>query len=639
MYPTGRYNLNFDISAILLTFFLLVIYFRSKQRGRNISRLFAWIIFILNITSIMDLFQVIMRNDPSMFNYYIGVVGIFLAHILHNSLACMYSLYIIYMTRTNYLMTKRQKILFFIPEALLLIFSFVPALRQKLYTLSNTGVYSHGPLYNYYYVIVGIYFIITLFVIIKYRKTLKDNLVYTWIFFGGSSLSVVISSLFPYLRATLYIQSLCALGIFIAIENANTGFDNESGAMTGYALIKEAEILYSEPFKSAVVSVKIPNMDYYISIFGRNNVFKLIRAVSSYLSFIGGRNCNVYYPSTGIFDVIFYNMSQEKAVEKGNAIRQRFNKKWDIPGMNVAVPVQIWVTSIPDRIMNVEQLMAFAGSNYDPRIKEDIHLVDGINTEKRLKNVEEAIKRGLRNRQLSVYYQPIIDTRTGTFRSAEALVRYTDEVLGAIAPEEFIRVAEHMGVIGKIGDIVFEKVCAFVAEEHPEQHGMDFISVNLSAVQCMDENLARRLSDIAGKYGANTRRINLEISSDIFSYNEEMLERAVKGLRQHGFLISLDDFGKGDTNFEDLIKHPFTFIKVDRKMLWQAGREEKKDIILRHIIRMLRELKYTVVVEGVETDEQRNELLELKVDFLQGFFYSLPLSEAQFKELIEGAEI
>ncbi len=636
MYPDGRYNMNFDISAIFLSMFLLIIYFRSRRKGRNMSKLFMWIIYFLHITAIMDLIQVVMRNDPSCFNYYIETVSIFLSHIIHNSLACMYTMYIIRMTRTNYMMTKRQKMIFFAPEAVLIIFSVIPFLQRQLYILERDGNYIRGPLYNLYFYVVVIYFIISLYVLIRYRKALGDNLIYTWIFYGGSAASVLLSATYPYLRAALYLQTLCALGIFIAIENANTLFDNESGAMTGYALIKEAEILYTGRYTSSVISIKIPNMDYYFSIFGRSNVFELIRGITSYLSFLGGQGCNIYYPASGIITMLLYNTSEEKAVEMAETIRQRFNKKWDVPGMNVAIPMQICVTTIPDKVMNVDQLMAIAGSGYNPLIREPVYVVDGINSEKRLKSVEEAIRRGLRSRDLKVCYQPIIDTDTGSFRSAEALVRYTDEVIGAIPPEEFIRVAEHMGVIGKIGDIVFEKVCAFVAEQHPEQYGIDFISVNLSSVQCMDENLARRLTDIAGKYGTNTRRINLEISSDIFSYNEEMLERAVKGLRQSGFLISLDDFGDGDTDFENLIKHPFTSIKIDRKMLWQAGLEEKKDIILSHIIRMLKELKFTVVVEGVETEEQKNRLLKLNVEFLQGFLYSLPLSEDKFVELLKG---
>ena len=136
MYPAGRYNMNFDISAIFLTLFLLIIYFRSRKKGRNMIRLFIAIIYMLHITGLMDLFQVVMRNDPSHFNYYIEITLVFLSHIIHNSLACMYTMYIIHMTRTNYLMTKRQKVIFLIPEAVLIIFSVIPAGPPSLHTSS-----------------------------------------------------------------------------------------------------------------------------------------------------------------------------------------------------------------------------------------------------------------------------------------------------------------------------------------------------------------------------------------------------------------------------------------------------------------------------------------------------------------------
>ncbi len=634
MLQQGNYNIYFDIASIMIMLFLLAVCVKTKDRRQSEENYFYLIIIFLTLSAVLDLIHIIMRNDPSLYVYSVASAAIHISHIVHNSVAFLYAVYVIHVTKTNYLMNLFHKVLLAVPEVILIIVSVIPSIQNMLYMIAEDGTYTREPLYPLYFVISAVYFIIMFLVLIKYRRSLPENAVYIGIFCIGSIISVIFAALFPYLRATIFIQSICALGVFITIENESTIFDRESGALTSYALSKEAKVLYSEPFHSFVLSLKLPDIDTYISIFGIKSVTELIRGIASYLTYCGGKNSRVFYPSKGSFAMIMYNTSNEEGLRKAEEIRERFNKKWDVPGINLMIPVQIWVTDVPKRINSAEQLETFCMAPYDINISSAINVVDTVDREKRYKEVEEAIRNNIRRKLLKVYYQPVIDTETGELRSAEALVRCTDERLGAIPPEEIIAVAEYTGLIGKIGEFVFEQVCRFCAEVHPEQYGVDFISVNLSAVQCMDMNLPHRLSEIAKKHGTNKRRINLEISGSIFSFNEEIAGNVVNGLRKAGFLISLDDFGKHNTDFNDLILYPFSVVKIDRGMLWAAGVEEKKDIILRHLIRMIQDMKCKVVVEGVETEAQRDMLIKLNVEYLQGFLYSLPMSEDEYAETI-----
>ncbi len=634
MLQQGTYNIYFNIASIILMAFLLIVCFRTKDRRQTAGRYFYAIVVFLVITAILDLILIVMRNDPSLFVYPVGAAAVHISHVTHNTVAYLYALYVIRVTKTNYLMNRFQKVVLSIPEIVLIVFSVVPAIQRTLYTFSTGGEYTRGPLYSLYFVIEAIYFITMFVVLIKCRKSLPENAVFITIFCIGSVISVIFAAFFPYLRATIFIQSICALGVFITIENESTVYDRESSALTSYALSKEAKVLYSEPFHSFVLSLKLPDIDTYISIFGIKSVQELVRGISSWLSQSGGDNSSVFYPSKGTFTMIMYNVTNEEGLKKAEEIRERFDKRWDVPGINLMIPVQIWASDVPNRIRSAEQLITFAMAPYDKSIRNAIKVVDTVDRDKRNKEVEEAIRRGIRGKHMRVYYQPIIDTETGELRSAEALVRCTDENLGAIPPEEIIAVSEQTGLIGKIGEFVFEQVCRFCAEVHPEQYGVDFVSVNLSAVQCMDMNLPNRLSEIAKRHGTNKRRINLEISGSIFSFNEEIAGNVVNALKKAGFLISLDDFGKHNSDFNDLIRYPFSVVKIDRGMLWSAGLEEKKDIILQHLIRMIQDMKCKVVVEGVETEEQRDRLVKMNVEYLQGFLYSQPVSEDEYADMI-----
>ena len=292
MLEPGTYNIYFDIASILLMLFLLVVGLRTKERRKTAGRFFYAIIAFLTISAVLDLIQIVMRNDPSLFIYPVAYVTIMIAHIIHNTVVFLYALYVIYVTKTNYLLNWYQKIIFAVPEIVLIVFSIIPALQRTLYIVSRDGGYSRGPLYSLYYLIEAIYFLIMFMVLVRYRRSLPENAVYIGIFCIGAIVSVIFAAFAPYLRATIFIQSICALGVFITIENESTLFDKESGALTSYALSKEASVLYSEPFHSFVISLKLPDIDTYISIFGVRSVTFMAhsyrrRELQCFLSFKG----------------------------------------------------------------------------------------------------------------------------------------------------------------------------------------------------------------------------------------------------------------------------------------------------------------------------------------------------------------
>ena len=432
MLQQGNYNIYFDIASIVVMLFLLFACIGLKDRRQSEGKYFYLIIIFLTISAALDLIHMVMRNDPSLFVYPVVSAAIHISHIVHNTVAFLYAIYLIRVTKTNYLLSWFQQFILAIPEIILIVVSVVPSLQKMLYTFTRDGVYTREPLYPLYYVISAFYFFIMFMVLVKYRRSLPENAVYIGIFCVGSVISVVFAAFFPYLRATIFIQSICALGVFITIENESTIYDRESGALTSYALSKEARVLYSEPFHSFVLSLKLPDIDTYISIFGIKSVTELIRGISSYLSLCGGKNGRVFYPTKGSFALIMYNTSNEEGLKKAEEIRERFNKKWDVPGLNLMIPVQIWATDVPKRINSAEQLETFCMAPYDSNAGNPIIVVDTVDREKRYKEVEEAIKSNIRGKLLKVYYQPIVDTETGELRSAEALVRCTDEKLGVL---------------------------------------------------------------------------------------------------------------------------------------------------------------------------------------------------------------
>ena len=255
--------------------------------------------------------------------------------------------------------------------------------------------------------------------------------------------------------------------------------------------------------------------------------------------------------------------------------------------------------------------------------------------------IERLIDKALKNKSFEVYYQPIWNSNAGRFTSAEALCRLIDSEYGIIPPDEFIPVAERNGSILDIGLFVFEEVCRSYQEERLSSLGIEYVEVNLSVVQCLSKNLMRSFDEILNKYQLSAEKINLEITESATTENQKVMYDTIEVLNNSKFSFSLDDYGTGYSNISYMYEMPFSIIKIDKSILWKAkdprtGESEKNGYIyLENTIHMLKEMGYSVLVEGVETVEQKMLLEELGCDYLQGYYFSQPVQKQVFTDFIK----
>ena len=245
-------------------------------------------------------------------------------------------------------------------------------------------------------------------------------------------------------------------------------------------------------------------------------------------------------------------------------------------------------------------------------------------------NLSTIIKQAIMNETLEVYYQPIYSTKDNAFTRAEALLRLYDEKYGFISPDLFIPEAERNGTIYKIGDIVFEQVCKFIASDDFKSCGLEKIEVNLSVQQCMHEDLPIHLMDAIKKYGVSPETINLDITETADAYSRKMMDDNIKILKELGFSFSLDDYGEGYSNMENVQSLPIDAIKVNNQ---QAKNDEVK-VMIDHSIQMIKDLKRKIIVEGVETEEMLNSYDGVLCDYIQGYYFSKPLPRKDFVEFV-----
>lgn len=233
--------------------------------------------------------------------------------------------------------------------------------------------------------------------------------------------------------------------------------------------------------------------------------------------------------------------------------------------------------------------------------------------------------------EFDVFYQPLIN-RNGKANNKniyhfEALIRWPQTDGSFIPPDKFIPIAEHNGLIQKITEYVLDKVGKHFHEF--QQAGIEAcIHINVSARDLQDNNFPRQLDNLIKEQKILAQQIVLEVTEtailvDIMAAKEMLLR-----LTKKGFLISLDDFGTGFSSLSLLLELPINQIKVDRSFVNAMVEGNTNHSIVRSVISLAHDLKCTVVAEGVETKALTEQLIKLKCDYLQGYYYSKPVSIA-----------
>ena len=246
--------------------------------------------------------------------------------------------------------------------------------------------------------------------------------------------------------------------------------------------------------------------------------------------------------------------------------------------------------------------------------------------------LEHDLRLAIKNNDLTVAYQPIVDTSTSRVTLCEALVRWSHPELGNISPMEFVQIAETTGMIEDLGNFVLETACQECAGWPADMR----VAVNLSAVQLHSHNVVLSVRHALELTELSPNRLELEITETALLQDLESTCRILTELRKLGVTISLDDFGTGYSSLNYLHHLPIDKLKVDRSFISDITTNPDALVLCRGITRLAQELGLTVVLEGVETEEQLDVILaEFQNTLIQGYLFCKPLPSSMISNLLE----
>ncbi len=252
--------------------------------------------------------------------------------------------------------------------------------------------------------------------------------------------------------------------------------------------------------------------------------------------------------------------------------------------------------------------------------------------------LETDLRRAMERGELAVHYQPVVMVATGRIAGFEALVRWVHPERGLVLPAEFIATAEETGLIVELGDQVLRTACARLAL-FQERSGADhrlFMSVNLSARQFRQPDLAGRVDGAVRAAGIDPSQLNLEITESALMEGSERHVGVVRELRDLGVNVHIDDFGTGYSSLSYLHQFAIQALKIDRSFIRHMDDGRGNREIVESILTLAANLEIGVIAEGVETEAQRLLLARLRCPMAQGFLFSRPVEGAEAERLLPG---
>ncbi|WP_395376455.1 putative bifunctional diguanylate cyclase/phosphodiesterase [Marinicella sp. W31] len=310
-------------------------------------------------------------------------------------------------------------------------------------------------------------------------------------------------------------------------------------------------------------------------------------------------------------------------------------------GSEIQLTISIGAAIYPDHGQSTFDLIKKADvALYDSKLKGknrlSVYKESGEGEQAKVKEeMESNLLLALENKELEVYYQPKINAETEDIAGFEALIRWIHPELGLISPGLFIPIAEHSGLINKIGYYVIEKAC-----ESLQQWQNDFelklsMSVNLSPVQLDDGNLIKQIKDVISSKKINPDFLDFEITESEKIKNQKNAFSMFKNIVEIGCSLSIDDFGTGHSSFDYIKKIPAKTLKIDQSFVKNIGLSPDDEAIVEATVNMAKRLGHQLVAEGVETEEQRQYLKSRGCEYFQGYLFCRPLPKQEITSILE----
>ena len=394
----------------------------------------------------------------------------------------------------------------------------------------------------------------------------------------------------------------------------------------------------------AILSLNIDRFKFVNDYLGHHGGDELLRQVATRLLSIINDADMVSRHGSDEFSVALIAAKNRLEVEQiAEKIIELLSAPYTIFNREITVTVCIGICIVPDHANTLNTAMQAANIALASAREQgkgcfgyaDIHSSDAFGSRTKL---EADLRKAIKDDQLELYFQPQNNSQTGKITGFEALVRWNHPEMGRVMPDQFIGIAEQSGIIVELDHWVMDRACSQMAQWHDQ--GLDLVpmSVNLSALNFLDESLAKLVGAVLTKYELPAHLLDVEITERSVLKDAERTIQILKELNDLGVVSSIDDFGTGYSSLSYLKQFPVSRLKIDGSLVQDVAKNEGDKNIVKTIIELGKNLSLDVIAEGVETEVQRQALAGLGCKLLQGYLYSKPMPAKQAQQYLAKIE-
>lgn len=629
------YNVDFEICSAIFLVLLVIISIKRKPLEDFQSKMFYIYLvacFLNTCLNIVTCYTIAYyKLIPLWVNYLLNTVFLMTQCII----PIMFMTYVFLKGQRAGKPFRKLQWIFYLPVFVSIFLVISTAWTHHVFYFDEAG-YHHGVFHACLYLNAAFYAVVTVIYAIASRKYISTKqCVVICMMILVTMLPTVIQYFIPNYMLSGMGTAMSIFIMYLTSESLVSFVDQTTGALNREAFsfhIREAEKrgLPEQIFVVALDNFKIVNEVYGME--GGNELMcMLVQGLQREYS-----DTRIFRFSGDIFAITLEETTE--SVKELDRIRRIVGRPLKLNEMEVGLSACICLVhtihhSKEDLIQTVEYAISKAKSIGKGQFLE----VDESEVKEaaRRKAIEQAMIASIEAGTFEVHYQPIYDTKAKKFHSLEALARLNVPEYGYVSPEEFIRIAEQNGTILQIGLLVLEEVCRFIKQYNLKSKGIDFVEVNLSVVQCMQEGICNDIRNVLNKYNMPPEWINLEITESAAAYSEERLIRNMARLALIDITFSLDDYGSGYSNINYLVDLPFSIVKIDKYVVWAAMKKVTSRMVLENTIAMFKAINLKVVAEGIEDLEMAEMITAMGADYLQGYYFSKPVPKDKLIDCLE----
>lgn len=389
--------------------------------------------------------------------------------------------------------------------------------------------------------------------------------------------------------------------------------------------------------KFGIMLADIDNMKIVNDSYGHKKGDEIIKKSSDLLKEIETDDLRFYRFGSDEFVALMTNIdSPNEIMNMGNLTLEIFNAE----GIEFSAGISVY----PDDGSETEELLRYADMamyNMKRNGKNNVGFFKSVMKERFMQRLliqnklSAAFGRNAFQRGFQQVYQPQFNIESGVLRGFEALLRWKDEDLGWISPEQFIPIAEETRIMIPLGDWVLESALKTLKDWETKFSFNGIMSVNVSPVQLKKPTFIFDLSTLIEEYGVTPKKLEIEITEGIFIDNKEEVLGVLNQVRAMGIGISLDDFGTGYSSLSYLQKLPITTLKIDKSFISNIENNGMEANITNSIVTMVSKMGLDTIAEGVENEEQLNILRQIKCQTVQGFLKGKPMTKTKCEEILQ----